>query len=158
MIRIARLTDYAIVLLTHFAGDPRPPIHNARDLAAEANLPLPTVSKILKALSKAGLLVSHRGVAGGYSLARPPDQITVAEIIGALEGPIAMTDCAGDAHGLCTLEPCCPTQDNWRKINAAVRRALQGLTLADMTPAAAPWGEPLIQLAAKPAAGPRLTV
>ena len=157
MIRIARLTDYGIVLLTHFPRDGRS-IVNARDLAAEANLPLPTVSKILKALSKAGLLVSHRGVAGGYSLARPPDQITVAEIIGALEGPIAMTDCAGDAHGLCTLEPCCPTQDNWRKINAAVRRALQGLTLADMTPAAEPWAEPLIQLTAKPAAGPRLTV
>ncbi len=132
MIRIARLTDYSIVLLTHFARERRPVVLNARDLAAEAKLPLPTVSKLLKLLSKSGLLASHRGVAGGYSLARRPEAITVAQIIAALEGPIAMTECSSDALGLCTLESTCPTQSNWRKINRAVRRALDDLTLADM--------------------------
>ncbi len=149
MIRIAKLTDYGIVLLTHFARESVAPVLNARDLAAEASLPLPTVSKLLKLLSRAGLLVSHRGVAGGYSLARRPAEVTVAQIIAALEGPIAVTECSSDEHGLCTLEPTCPTQSNWRKINTAVRRALDDLTLADMvTPVsdAAPEAERLVPL------------
>ena len=132
MIRIAKLTDYGFVLLTHFARESADRVLNARDLAAEAKLPLPTVSKLLKLLSRAGLLVSHRGVAGGYSLARPPAEVSVAQIIAALEGPIAVTECSSDEHGLCTLESFCPTQSNWRKINTAVRRALEELTLADM--------------------------
>lgn len=147
MIRIAKLTDYAIVLLTHFARKGGPSVLNARDLAAEARLPLPTVSKLLKLLLRAGVLVSHRGVAGGYSLARRPGEITVAQIIAALEGPIAMTECSSDTHGLCTLESTCPTQSNWRKISTAVRRALEDLTLADMvTPVPEGPGEVLLPL------------
>ncbi len=133
MIRIAKLTDYGILLLTRFAQDPELPIHNARDLAAEAHLPLPTVSKILKALGRGGLLASHRGVSGGYSLARRPEEISVAEIIRALEGPIGLTECSPDAHGLCYLEPICPVQSNWQRITHAVLEALELLTLADMT-------------------------
>lgn len=133
MIRITKLTDYAIVLLTIFARDPAQPVHNARDLAAEAHLPLPTVSKILKGLLRGGLLASHRGVSGGYSLARQPEEISVAEIIGVLEGPIGLTECSPDAHGLCNLEAVCPVQSNWQKINHAVLQALKHLTLADMT-------------------------
>jgi FeS assembly SUF system regulator len=158
MIRIARLTDYGIVLLTHFARDGQVPVLNARDLAAEARLPLPTVSKLLKLLSKGGLLVSHRGVAGGYSLARPAGAISVAQVIGALEGPIAMTECSDDAQGCCSLESVCPTQSNWRKINSAVRRALEDLTLADMTRPADPAEAPLIPLRTEPRAAPRLHV
>lgn len=133
MIRIAKLTDYGILLLTLFARDSEPPIHNAPDLAAKAHLPLPTVSKILKALVRGGLLVSHRGVSGGYSLARRPEEISVAEIIDALEGPIGLTECSPDSHGLCYLEPVCPVQSNWQRINHAVLQALTHLTLADMT-------------------------
>lgn len=132
MIRIAKLTDYGIILLTHFAAEPGQVIHTARDLAARTHLPLPTVSKILKALSRAGLLISHRGVSGGYSLARQPEEISVAQIIGALEGPIALTECSPDAHGLCTLESMCPVQSNWRRINRAVLEALEKLRLSDM--------------------------
>lgn len=147
MIRIAKLTDYGIVLLTHFARGAAPAVLNAPDLAVEARLPLPTVSKLLKLLSRAGLLVSHRGVAGGYSLARRPSDITVAQIIAALEGPIAMTECSSDGHWLCTLEATCPTQTSWRKINSAVRRALEDLTLADMVaPAPGAPAEPLLPL------------
>lgn len=156
MIRIAKLTDYGIVLLTHYARDGGPTVLNARDLAAEASLPLPTVSKLLKLLSKAGLLASHRGVSGGYSLARRPTEITVAEIIGALEGPIAVTECSSESHGLCTLEAVCPTQSNWRKINTAVRRALDDLTLADMvTPVPAALAEGLLPLRVRETPGAR---
>jgi FeS assembly SUF system regulator len=132
MVRIGKLTDYAIVLLTYFARDAEQ-VQAARELAAQAQMPLPTVCKILKALSRGELLISHRGVKGGYSLARRPQEISIAEIISVIEGPIAMTECSAKAPGLCELEPVCPVRSNWRRINQAVRQALENLTLADMT-------------------------
>jgi FeS assembly SUF system regulator len=130
MIRITKLTDYGIVLLTHLAGQPERQF-NAPDLAAEAQLPLPMVSKVLKLLVREGLLISHRGVKGGYSLGRPPREISMAEIIAALEGPIAITECIDEA-GDCFHEPICQVRSNWQRINAAVRSALAGITLAEM--------------------------
>ena len=130
MIRITKQTDYGIVLLTHLAADPERQ-YNAPELAAEAHLPLPMVSKILKLLAREGLLVSHRGVKGGYSLARQPQAISMAEIIAALEGPIAITECIS-VEGDCSHEPLCPVHSNWRRINQAVRTALEGITLAEM--------------------------
>ncbi len=139
MIRIAKLTDYAIVLLSYFASDTDQPVHNARDLAEMARLPLPTVSKILKALSHGNIVVSQRGINGGYRLAREPRSISIADIIGAIEGPIAMTECSVEPAGLCELEGVCPVGANWQKINRVVGEALKGLTLADMAkPLAAP--------------------
>lgn len=132
MIRIRKLTDYGIVLLTYFVGGGEPSVRTARELAAKAHLPLPTVSKILKALARSSLLISHRGIAGGYSLARAPEEISVAEIIAALEGPLALTECSASAPGLCDLEAVCPVRSNWRKINDVVRGALAQLSLADM--------------------------
>jgi len=132
MIRIAKLTDYAIVLLSYFASDDEQPVHNARDLAERAQVPLPTVSKILKALSHGEIVVSQRGVNGGYRLAREPQAISIADIITAVEGPIAMTECSVEPAGLCDLEAVCPVGANWQKINRVVGEALRGLTLADM--------------------------
>jgi len=132
MIRIAKLTDYAIVVLSYFASEPQQPVHNARDLAERANVPLPTVSKILKALVRGELLESQRGVNGGYRLARDPGGISVADIIAAIEGPIAMTECSVQPAGLCDLEALCPVGAHWQKINRVVGEALRGLTLADM--------------------------
>lgn len=129
MIRISKLTDYGIVLLTHLANGNTS--YTARDLAEESNLPLPTVGKLLKILSKGELLGSWRGAAGGYRLARRPEEITIAEIIEVLEGPVAITECSDD-EGLCGLESVCPVRTNWQKINGAVFKALEGLTLADM--------------------------
>jgi len=126
------MTDYGIVLLTHFARHPEEQTHNVRDLAAETHLPLPTVSKILKTLTRSGIVVSHRGVRGGYSLARQPEKISVAEIIAALDGPIAITDCTNGSAGLCDLERLCPVSSNWQRINRAVREALEKISLADM--------------------------
>lgn len=131
MIRISKLTDYGIVLLTHFAKAPAATL-TARGLSLESAIPLPTVGKILKLLAGASLLNSQRGLKGGYSLAKVPKEISIATIIAALEGPIALTQCTMHEEDLCELEPACPVKSNWRKINNAVSKALEGLTLADM--------------------------
>lgn len=132
MIRIGRLTDYGIVLMTHVAANPGVD-HSATEIAADARLPLPTVSKLLRLLAREGLLVSHRGAKGGYGLARPAEQISVAGIIGAIEGPVALTLCTTVEHtGDCELEMRCPVRGHWQKINRAVRSALEEVTLADI--------------------------
>jgi FeS assembly SUF system regulator len=132
VLRITKQTDYGIVLLSRMAAEPER-LFNAPELAAEAQLPLPTVSKILKLLARDHVLASHRGVKGGYSLARPAEELTIAEVITCLDGPIAMTECVDDeAPGVCQQEGHCPTQANWQVINQAVRRALEGITLREM--------------------------
>ncbi|MFB3813056.1 MAG: SUF system Fe-S cluster assembly regulator [Terriglobales bacterium] len=131
MIRLSKLTDYGILLMTQIARYPERPLHTARDLAAETQIPLPTVSKILKALANGGLLISHRGVKGGYSLVRAPQEISVGQIITVLEGPIGVTECGG-VPGLCDMEPHCPMSANWRVISHALRQALENVTLPDL--------------------------
>jgi FeS assembly SUF system regulator len=135
VIKLTKQTDYGIVLMTHLAAAPGRQF-SAPELAAELQVPPPMASKILKLLARDGLLVSHRGVKGGYSLARDPEEISVAEIISALEGPIAMTECIEEQHvavGDCSREPFCAVRGNWQVINRAVRRALEGIRLAEMT-------------------------
>ena len=129
---MTRLTDYGIVLLTYFARDTERTTHNARDLARAARLPLPTVNKILKALTRKGLLLSHRGVKGGYSLARTPEEISMADIITATEGPVAITQCTVSLPGNCAQETGCPVHLNWQKINDAIRTALESVNLSEM--------------------------
>src|SRR5215469_18617290 len=133
MIRLGKLTDYGLVLMTYIAHSHDRSLHTARALAVESRLPLPTVSRLLKELVQSGLLVSHRGIKGGYSLARKPRGISVAEIIAALEGAIALTECSTDISGLCDLEPCCPIKNNQRIISQAVRGALENLMLSDLS-------------------------
>jgi FeS assembly SUF system regulator len=124
--------------MTSFARQPQR-LHSAHELAVELGLALPTVSKVLKALLQHGLLISHRGAKGGYSLAAPPEEISVAQIIAAIEGPIALTECS-DSTGLCGQEPQCSVRSNWQRINRAVREALEKVTLADL---ARPMAQPL---------------
>ena len=131
MIRITRQTDYGIVLLVYLASLPSDSILTARDAARECRLPVPMVSKILKTLAREGVLVSHRGVKGGYSLARKPVSITIGDIIGALEGPIGMTECSS-SPGSCEQEPLCPVRINWQRISHAVRGALEMIPLSEM--------------------------
>ena len=107
-------------------------LHAACSLAIESRLPLPTVTKLLKSLQQGGLLISQRGIKGGYSLARPPREISVAEIIVVFEGPIALTECSTDTSGLCDLETCCPIKDNQRIISQVVRGALEKVMLSDL--------------------------
>ncbi len=132
MIRMTKQADYGIVLMTRLAGEPQRQF-SAPELAEECQLPQPTVSKILKSLARGELLASHRGVKGGYALARDPQEISVAEIITALEGPIAITECIDDAPGECCQEPICPVRGNWQRINVAIRMALEQIKLAEMT-------------------------
>ncbi len=136
MFRLSKTTDYGIVLMARLAVDNRAPdgemrSQNARELAESSDLPMPMVSKILKVLAKEGLLVSQRGSKGGYSLARPPEELTVSEMIRVLEGPVALTDCAiGPA--LCAYETTCAVREPWQLISRVVERALADVTLADL--------------------------
>ena len=130
MLRMAKLTDYGIVLLTQFAARQDATPMTARELSVQARLPLPTVGKLLKQLSHGGLLSSQRGTKGGYFLARPAREITVAQIIEVLEGPMALTEC--QAPGVCDQERFCSVKPNWLVINRTVRDALSNVTLADM--------------------------
>src|SRR5665213_4552097 len=132
MFRLNKLTDYALVVMQHVASHPEAPLHTARGLAAATELPVPTVVKILKELLDHRLLVSHRGVKGGYAPARLPSQISVAEIIEAFEGSIGFTECA-TAPGRCELEGRCKVQDNSVIIGRALQKALANITLSDMT-------------------------
>jgi FeS assembly SUF system regulator len=132
VIRLSKLTDYGLVIMTHVARKRSGTLHTARGLAAESGLPVPTVSKLLKVLLQHGFLVSTRGTKGGYSLAREAQEVSVAEMIAALEGPIALTDCSTEITGLCEIERGCPAKHNQRIINQVVRGALERLTLADL--------------------------
>lgn len=132
MIRLGKLTDYGLVLMTQMARDLGRAPHTARDLAMESRLPAPTVSKLLKALLRNGLLVSQRGTRGGYTLARDAREISVAEIISALEGEIALTECSTETSGLCALEPFCPIRTNQQIISEVIRGTLEKLMLADL--------------------------
>jgi Rrf2 family protein len=118
--------------MTLMARNMRQPVHTARDLAAESHLPLPTVSKLLKELLQSGLLVSHRGIKGGYSLAREAREIPISEVIAAIEGPIALTECGTDVSGVCDLERCCPIKNNQRVISNVIRAALDNVMLSDL--------------------------
>jgi FeS assembly SUF system regulator len=132
MIRLGKLTDYGLVLMTQIARRPGTELHTARGLASDSGLPLPTVSKVLKTLLQSGLLGSHRGTKGGYSLMREPNLISLAEIVSALEGPLALTECSMDETGLCDLEPSCPIKDNQKIITQIVRGALAKVMLSDL--------------------------
>src|SRR5690348_16378 len=114
MVRLGKLTDYGLLLLTCIAKSPNASLRTARDLAAESGLPLPTVSRLLQQLLRSDLLVSHRGTKGGYTLARKPREISVVDVVAALEGPIALTECSTDVIGVCDLEPSCPIKSNQR--------------------------------------------
>ncbi len=133
MLRMSRLTDYGLVLLTHMAQGGNPAVRTAQELARCSRVPLPTVSKILKELSKAGIVASQRGRHGGYSLARPAELISVAAVIEALEGPVALTECS--AHdGACSLQPTCLAKDHWGPISRAIQRTLQRMPLSALGP------------------------
>jgi FeS assembly SUF system regulator len=130
MFKLGKLTDYGTVVMTALAARPAA-LRNAHELATETHVAAPTVSKLLKQLAKSGLVESIRGAHGGYRLARSPDLITVAEVVSALEGPIALTQCSVHDGG-CSIESHCGVRGNWRLINSAIRQALESVTLAQM--------------------------
>jgi FeS assembly SUF system regulator len=130
MLRMSKLTDYGTLVLSELAVRGDAP-SSAGLVAGKIHLALPTVSKLLKALTRSGLVVSTRGAQGGYALARAPESITAAEIIDALEGPVAITECSAST-GSCDLEAYCHVGGAWQRINLSIREALQHVTLADL--------------------------
>lgn len=131
MLKISKLTDYATVIMSYLALDPLA-IYSATRIAKEIHLSVPTVSKILKILSEADLVKSFRGTGGGYQLARPTEEITVAEVVFAVEGQVAMTECCASDY-TCALQSLCAIKDNWKVINKIILDALARVTLHDMT-------------------------
>ena len=130
MLRVTRLTDYATVVMTVLAARPDA-VMSAPELAERAGLEAPTVAKVLKPLAAAGLVAGFRGANGGYRLARPADAISLVEIVEAMEGPLAMTECSqSESH--CGIAHQCGARANWRLINDVVADALRGFTLAQM--------------------------
>jgi FeS assembly SUF system regulator len=130
MLRLSKLTDYATVILSFMARD-REQMRAAMEIATMTGIALPTVSKILKLLVNANVLISTRGAKGGYSLARMPEEISVATIISALEGPIALTECSISHQG-CEQASGCDILGNWGLINQTIHNALESVTVADL--------------------------
>ena len=130
MFKVNKLTDYATVLLIDIAKADG--VRPTQRIANRTGIPLPTVAKIMKSLNRAGLVASTRGSSGGYTLGRPADKITVADVIQAVEGPIALTACADTSDEHCGIESSCPVSGKWNRVNMAVRSALEEVTLADM--------------------------
>lgn len=130
MLRIGKLTDYAMLIISRLAKR-EGVVLSATSLAEEIHLTASTVSKVLKTLSEAGLVKSIRGSVGGYLLARPAVEITVADIIEAMEGELAVTECC-ELSNKCAINSICAMRDNWRKINKVVQSMLGGLTILDM--------------------------
>lgn len=150
MIRLTKQADYAIVLLIRMAEVGHRASHSARDLSQEVHLPLPIVSKVLKTLARKGLLVSHRGVNGGYSLAFAPEDVSVARIIAAIEGPIAITECQSDSE--CAIQRHCSSRQKWNRINQLICHTLDDITLAMMA-----HPEPAVGSLSRPRGGAAVT-
>ncbi|WP_164118953.1 SUF system Fe-S cluster assembly regulator [Sphingorhabdus sp. Alg239-R122] len=131
--RLSSLADYAVVLMTAAARHCGGIRSNARALSEETGIPLPTAQKLVSKLSSAGLIESVRGAGGGFRLARPPAAISMADIIEAVEGPMAMTCCADDARDDCALETQCHVKPHMAHVNNAVRGALDNVTLASLS-------------------------
>ncbi len=130
MLRLSKLTDYAIVIACHCARNPQA-LHNAAEISSSVGIALPTVQKVLKRLTQAGILRSERGAHGGYLLAAAPHQVSVARVIAALEGPIGLTECSL-AESQCRQADGCDIRGNWTLINRAIQAALEAVSLADM--------------------------
>ncbi|MCP3729571.1 SUF system Fe-S cluster assembly regulator [Sphingomonas sp. MG17] len=132
--RLSAQTDYAVVMLSaaarHCGISGR---LNATVLSDETGLPLPTVQKLVSRLSSAGLIESARGTGGGFRLARPPATITLADIVEAIEGPIALTACVDHGKHDCCIEQSCRVKPHWNHVNEAVRGTLAGVTLASLS-------------------------
>lgn len=138
MLRLSRLTDYAVVVLVRLSRSDK--VETAPGIAASTGIPEPTVAKVLKGLAQFGLVTSQRGAHGGYRLRKPLDAIPVADVILAIDGPIALTACVEGAVGNCESQSLCPMAGRWGVVNDAISEALNAITLADMQREAIPKG------------------
>jgi FeS assembly SUF system regulator len=131
MIKVGKLTDYAIVMITALARQ-EVKIHKVADIAALTGIAHPTVAKIMKLLTRAQISVSERGAQGGYRLVKKPEEITMHDIIEAMEGPVALMHCLDEADQDCSITKLCGLKKSWQKINDEIKLALSRVTMKDM--------------------------
>jgi FeS assembly SUF system regulator len=136
MLRLSKLTDYAVVVLVRLSRADA--VQTSPAIAAATGIPEPTVAKVLKTLTSGGLVASQRGAHGGYRLMRPLAAIPIADVIAAIDGPIALTACVEGAVGCCEVERICLMRGRWDPVNEAIQQALTNITLADMQEASIP--------------------
>jgi len=125
------MTDYGVVVLGQLGGH-RTRKLSAPEIAEATGLPGATVSQVLKTLGASGMVSSQRGARGGYQLARPPEEITVRELVVAFEGPVAVTACVEGASDNCAVQSVCLLAGGWEQVNTAIQAALDSVTLADL--------------------------
>ncbi len=130
MLRLSKLTDYAVVVLAKLGAEGG--VQTAPGLAAGTGVAEPTVAKVLKILAHHDLVEGHRGARGGYCLTRPLSEMPLATVIAAIEGPIALTACVDNGFGSCEAEGVCAVRGRWDPVNRAIRDALAGITIADL--------------------------
>ncbi len=136
MLRMSKLADYAFVILSHMASKEEH-TWSASVLSQETFLPLPTVAKLMKLLAKSGIVLAQRGAMGGYTLAHKAKETTIATIIEAVDGPISLTECAGEVKGkpcTCAVKGECPVRESWTHVNNAIRGSLEQVYLSDLVP------------------------
>lgn len=131
MLKLSKMADYAGVVVVQMAMQPER-VHTASSLSQVLELPKATVAKCLKTLAKHGVLTSQRGVNGGYMLARAPREISVAEVITAMDGPVQLASCTNGHAGDCQIEQTCPMRGGWDGINADIYAMLRNRSVADM--------------------------
>jgi FeS assembly SUF system regulator len=136
MLRLSKLTDYAVVVLVRL--DSGTEVQTSPGIAASTGVPEPTVAKVLKTLSASGLVTSQRGARGGYRLARALEDIPVSQVIAAMDGPIALAACVEGSATECESLAMCPVRGRWDPVNDAIQRALSAISLADMRTASTP--------------------
>ncbi len=160
MLRLSKLTDYAVVVLVRLAERDRgclavdavAPVQTSPGISAATGVPEPTVAKVLKALAAAGMVTSTRGAHGGYRLSKPLEAIAVADVIAAIDGPIALTACVDGHPGSCDVQSLCAVKGRWDLVNDAIHAALSSITLADMRAASVPPAFRLAEFVSAPAA------
>ena len=154
MLRLSKLTDYAVVVLMRLAAAPdacpgvfagEAAVQTSPGIAGGTGVPEPTVAKVLKALSAAGLVVSQRGPRGGYRLSKPLDVISIADVIAAIDGPIALTACVEGGPGACDVSCQCAVRGRWDLVNDAILQALSSISLGDMRDVNIPASAPALQ-------------
>jgi len=141
MLRLSKLTDYAVVVLIRLAEGQRgcsDAVQTSPGIAVATGVPEPTVAKVLKALAARSMVASLRGARGGYRLLKPLAEISVADVIAAIDGPIALTACVDGQQGMCEVEKLCAVKGRWDLVNDSIYQALSSITLADMREASVP--------------------
>jgi Rrf2 family protein len=131
MLRLTKKADYGLIALRHLAELPQGAARSAKEIAEAYGIPIPLLAKVLQTLARAGLVISHAGTHGGYSLARPADRITAFEVIRSIEGPLFISSCT-TSHGECFIISTCTVKEPLRRLNNSIHKMLNELRISDL--------------------------